>query len=33
VLSTYKNELGHDGVVLQIGMLKFGLIVAGLIVH
>lgn len=33
VLSTYKNELGHDGVVLQIGTLKFGLIVSGLIVH
>lgn len=33
VLSAYKNELGHDGVVLQIGGLKFGLIVTGLIVH
>ncbi len=33
VLSTYQNELGHDGVVLQIGSLKFGLIVSGLIVH
>lgn len=33
VLSAYKNELGHDGVVLQIGSLKFGLIVSGLIVH
>lgn len=32
-LSVYKNELGHDGVVLQIGALKFGLIVSGLIVH
>ncbi len=32
-LSTYKNELGHEGVVLQIGPLKFGLIVSGLIVH
>ena len=32
-LSVYKNELGHDGVVLQIGDLKFGLIVSGLIVH
>ena len=32
-LSAYKNELGHDGVVLQIGALKFGLIVSGLIVH
>lgn len=33
VLSVYKNESGHDGVVLQIGSLKFGLIVTGLIVH
>ena len=33
VLSTYKNELGHEGVVLQIGALRFGLIVSGLIVH
>jgi hypothetical protein len=33
VLSTYKNEHGHDGVVLQIGSLKLGLIVSGLIVH
>jgi hypothetical protein len=33
VLSTYKNESGHDGLVLQIGSLKFGLIVTGLIVH
>jgi hypothetical protein len=33
VLSTYQNESGHDGVVVQIGPLKFGLIVAGLIVH
>jgi hypothetical protein len=33
VLSTYKNEHGHEGVVLQIGALKFGLIVSGLIVH
>jgi hypothetical protein len=33
VLSTYKNEHGHDGVVLQVGSLKFGLIVSGLIVH
>jgi hypothetical protein len=33
VLSVYKNELGHDGVVLQIGTLQFGLIVSGLIVH
>ena len=33
VLSTYKNEHGHEGVVLQIGTMKFGLIVSGLIVH
>lgn len=33
VLSTYQNESGHDGVVMQIGPIKFGLIVAGLIVH
>lgn len=33
VLSTYKNEHGHEGLVLQIGALKFGLIVSGLIVH
>lgn len=32
-LSVYKSELGHEGVVLQIGSLKFGLIVSGLIVH
>jgi hypothetical protein len=32
-LATYRNELGHEGVVLQIGSLKFGLIVSGLIVH
>ena len=32
-LSTYQNELGHEGVVLQISALKFGLIVSGLIVH
>ena len=32
-LSVYNNELGHEGVVLQIGSLKFGLIVSGLIVH
>ena len=32
-LSTYKNESGHEGVVLQIGALRFGLIVSGLIVH
>lgn len=33
VLSTYKNEHGHDGVIVQIGAMKFGLIVSGLIVH
>ena len=33
VLSAYKNEHGHEGVVLQIGALKFGVIVSGLIVH
>ena len=33
VLSTYKNEHGHEGVVLQIGTVQFGLIVSGLIVH
>jgi hypothetical protein len=33
VLSTFKNEHGHEGVVMQIGSLKFGLIVSGLIVH
>jgi hypothetical protein len=38
VLSTYKNEHGHDGIVLEVprkpaGTLKFGLIVSGLIVH
>jgi hypothetical protein len=32
-LSTYTNEHGHDGVVLQVGSLKVGLIVSGLIVH
>jgi hypothetical protein len=32
-LSTYKNEHGHEGVVLQLGSLTFGLIVSGLIVH
>jgi hypothetical protein len=32
-LSVYKNEHGHEGVILQIGSLKFGLIVSGLIVH
>jgi hypothetical protein len=33
VLSTYKNEHGHEGVVLRVGDLQFGLIVSGLIVH
>ena len=37
LLSTYKNELGHDGVVFEVKAggksLKFGLIVLGLIVH
>jgi hypothetical protein len=33
VLSTYKNEHGHEGVVLRIGAVTFGLIVSGLIVH
>lgn len=33
VLAAYKNDLGHDGVVLQAGTVKFGLIVSGLIVH
>jgi hypothetical protein len=33
VLSTYKNEHGHEGVVLRVGGLQFGLIVSGLIVH
>jgi hypothetical protein len=38
VLSTYKNESGHDGIVFEIprkpaGTIKFGLIVSGLIVH
>ena len=33
VLSVYKNESGHEGVVLQIGSLKFGVIVTGVIVH
>ena len=36
-LSTYKNEHGHDGVVLEVKqgarIVKFGLILAGLIVH
>jgi len=42
VLSTYKNDSGHEGVVFQLprtlggkpaGTVKFGLIVSGLIVH
>jgi hypothetical protein len=37
VLSAYKNDSGHDGVVFEIkkaaGTVKFGLIVSGLIVH
>ena len=38
VLSTYKNDVGHDGVVFELprrpaGTIKFGLIVSGLIVH
>jgi len=42
VLSTYKNDSGHDGVVFEVprsqggkaaGTVKFGLIVSGLIVH
>ena len=42
VLSTYKNESGHDGIVFDVprnhggkpaGTVKFGLIVSGLIVH
>jgi hypothetical protein len=37
VLSAYKNDSGHDGVVFEIrkgaGTLKFGLIVSGVIVH
>ena len=38
VLSAYKNDSGHDGVVFEIqrkpsGTIKFGLIVSGLIVH
>ena len=38
VLSTYKNDSGHDGVVFEVprkpaGTIKFGLIVSGLIVH
>ncbi len=40
VLSAYKNESGHDGVVFEVkqagkagGSIKFGLILLGLIVH
>jgi hypothetical protein len=38
ILSTYKNDLAHDGVVFEVprrpaGTIKFGLIVSGLIVH
>lgn len=38
VLSAYKNDSGHDGVVFEVarkpsGTIKFGLIVSGLIVH
>ena len=38
VLSGYKNDSGHDGVVFEVarkpsGTIKFGLIVSGLIVH
>lgn len=40
VLSAYKNESGHDGVVFELkqagkgtGTIKFGLILQGLIVH
>ena len=40
VRSAYKNESGHDGVVFEVkqsgkgtGTIKFGLILAGLIVH
>ena len=40
VLSAYKNESGHDGVVFEVkqsgkgtAAIKFGLILAGLIVH
>jgi hypothetical protein len=40
VLASYKNESGHDGVVFEIkqsgkgtATIKFGLILAGLIVH
>ena len=41
VLSSYKNESGHDGAVFEVkhpsgkgtGTIKFGLILLGLIVH
>ncbi len=42
LLSTYKNEAGHDGIVFEVprslngtpaGTVKFGLIVSGTIVH
>ena len=38
VLSAYKNDSGHDGVVFEVprkpaGTIKFGLIVSGVIVH
>jgi hypothetical protein len=42
VLSAYKNDSGHDGIVFEVprsqggkaaGTVKFGLIVSGLIVH
>jgi len=42
LLSAYKSELGHDGIVFEVprsqggkpaGTVKFGLIVSGLIVH
>ena len=38
VLSAYKNDSGHDGVVFEVarkpsGTIRFGLIVSGLIVH
>ena len=42
LLSTYKNEFGHDGIVFEVarshggkaaGTVKLGLIVSGLIVH
>jgi hypothetical protein len=38
LLSAYKNDSGHDGVVFEVarkpsGTIKFGLIVSGLIVH